>query len=1010
MHSTLRQVAYSVLALLSIVSSATALNAGTVTIAPHSRGSINIISAQNGAIIEKASGLYTFPDGCELHIVASPNYPATFTGWKESTETSALLRIIVEGNKLVTPQFLPVVNNPKKTVHFEPQWNENLVVGIDGYTVVGTNAMGTAGCGWDEAFMSHRSFAGSQIAGVTARGFYNGCNSAAFAFKHGRFTGWGYDGDLYWANLQFRTRIFAPPAAATTSIDNQFYVRDGYSNSGTSVVNPYKASGSAVKAVSYVDLASPERPTRLRLTTDGSLSFTKGNPGQFPWSTCSINSFGPFKDISAGFRFFAAISSNTLFTSKDGIEWEASVPLVSNTQLKRVRVSRFGKVAWMLCENGTVIVYENGSQWGQFGESGMFSDVANRSGTAGDIESFDLHLLSSTGAPVLPSVPVGSLTLETADIELDGARRVFKGLIHYSGQGFGDGRLHLFTASGSRFIEHTNVEFRAVGGTPGTAIVSIELGATVPGSGTLHAQLSKAVNYIELGASSHALVRLGSAVPAITTPPISQAATVGQQVIFSVLADGSTPLSYQWRKGDADIPGATGSTYVIPAVVLTNSDGYTVVVRNASGAVTNDPPAILLVHPANTRGGSDEFSTPSISSSRWGPPITDGLGAGGFSTKVAVLQREVSGRLYWTSEAPGNRDGFSFCRIPWIPDSPTQDADWLVGVDVEIAEGSVLSLETGDLLAAAVVLDIFSKSGEILYNISSEISINNLGSRDFNQWGSVVFGANTSSFTNTGLQTGRVFLEYTAFSKSLRSYVVADGEFIELGRLSFSEFGFRSDAKLMLGLYVYSYNETGSTSTGIHAPASAAVEGKWVSFDNFVYQTSEPFAKPVAILKSPVSQSVAAGEKVSFFAEASEATNYRWQFMSPGDTNWITLANDGVFSGVTTPTLTVVSSTLLMNGISFRCIASNSAGSVASNLAVLSVTDPDAPVLGTPNLYVGFLVRGKVGKAYRIETAQQGSGAWTDIGGLTLTNASQLWLDTASPVEFSTRLYRAVKP
>src|SRR5258707_13143881 len=53
--------------------------------------------------------------------------------------------------------------------------------------------------------------------------------------------------------------------------------------------------------------------------------------------------------------------------------------------------------------------------------------------------------------------------------------------------------------------------------------------------------------------------------PTITTPPANQTVTAGQTASFSVVAAGTAPLSYQWQKNGANIPGATPSTETTPA-------------------------------------------------------------------------------------------------------------------------------------------------------------------------------------------------------------------------------------------------------------------------------------------------------------------------------------------------------------------------------------------------------------------------------------------------------------
>ena len=47
--------------------------------------------------------------------------------------------------------------------------------------------------------------------------------------------------------------------------------------------------------------------------------------------------------------------------------------------------------------------------------------------------------------------------------------------------------------------------------------------------------------------------------PTITTQPANQSVQAGQSATFSVVATGSAPLTYQWRKNGTAIPGATGA-------------------------------------------------------------------------------------------------------------------------------------------------------------------------------------------------------------------------------------------------------------------------------------------------------------------------------------------------------------------------------------------------------------------------------------------------------------------
>jgi hypothetical protein len=87
----------------------------------------------------------------------------------------------------------------------------------------------------------------------------------------------------------------------------------------------------------------------------------------------------------------------------------------------------------------------------------------------------------------------------------------------------------------------------------------------------------------------------GSTAPQITTQPANQTASIGQSATFSVLATGSAPLQYQWRKNGAAIAGAGASAYTTPATVSRdNGSSFTVVVSNAAGSMTSSA-AVLTV-------------------------------------------------------------------------------------------------------------------------------------------------------------------------------------------------------------------------------------------------------------------------------------------------------------------------------------------------------------------------------------------------------------------------------
>jgi hypothetical protein len=84
--------------------------------------------------------------------------------------------------------------------------------------------------------------------------------------------------------------------------------------------------------------------------------------------------------------------------------------------------------------------------------------------------------------------------------------------------------------------------------------------------------------------------------PSVVKGPESVVVTEGAAAAFTVTASGSTPLGYQWKKGQMAIAGATGPTLAFAATTLADTGVYSVVVTNAKGTVTSAP-AMLMINP-----------------------------------------------------------------------------------------------------------------------------------------------------------------------------------------------------------------------------------------------------------------------------------------------------------------------------------------------------------------------------------------------------------------------------
>lgn len=85
--------------------------------------------------------------------------------------------------------------------------------------------------------------------------------------------------------------------------------------------------------------------------------------------------------------------------------------------------------------------------------------------------------------------------------------------------------------------------------------------------------------------------------PVIITQPQNITVNAGDNVSWSVVAAGSTPLTYKWRFNGIDLAGEIKSTLTINGVERSNAGSYDVIVGNAYGSVTSSVVS-LTVHQA----------------------------------------------------------------------------------------------------------------------------------------------------------------------------------------------------------------------------------------------------------------------------------------------------------------------------------------------------------------------------------------------------------------------------
>lgn len=119
---------------------------------------------------------------------------------------------------------------------------------------------------------------------------------------------------------------------------------------------------------------------------------------------------------------------------------------------------------------------------------------------------------------------------------------------------------------------------------PGASSATFSLPAATAGdAGAYTVTISNGAGSVTSGAAALTVVL----PPTITTQPLAQTVTAGDTLTLTAAATGSDPLAYQWFLGTALVPGATGSSLVIPNITTAAAGDYHVDVSNGAGTVSS---------------------------------------------------------------------------------------------------------------------------------------------------------------------------------------------------------------------------------------------------------------------------------------------------------------------------------------------------------------------------------------------------------------------------------------
>jgi len=380
------------------------------------------------------------------------------------------------------------------------------------------------------------------------------------------------------------------------------------------------------------------------------------------------------------------------------------------------------------------------------------------------------------------------------------------------------------------------------------------------------------------GSSAVATLAITVAIPAVAPSIIANpaGATVveGQTATFAVIAQGTAPLSYEWRRNGTAIAGATASSYTTPpATTADDGANYRCVVSNLAGSTSSAPATLTVV---------------------------DG-------TAPIITQVQVTG-VTQTSATVG-----------WTTNEP---ATTRVYYRVSGA---------GSFQATPLASALVTSHAVQLQNLTSDTSYDyRVESRD--AAGNTATSA-TAIFATAGPppnQPPNASFTTSATSGEAPLNVVFDA-------------GGSSDADGSIVAYDWNFGDGttggGRTPSHVYTSAGAFTVTLTVTDDDgatdFASRTISVTLFPVTITAQPIDQDLAEGQRATFTVAASGSPplTYRWK-------------KDGVvIDGATGTSYTTPPVTLADDGATYRCVVSNLAGPVNSDLAMLTVADGTGPAI-----------------------------------------------------------------
>ncbi|WP_460944016.1 beta strand repeat-containing protein, partial [Spirosoma daeguense] len=462
------------------------------------------------------------------------------------------------------------------------------------------------------------------------------------------------------------------------------------------------------------------------------------------------------------------------------------------------------------------------------------------------------------------------------------------------------------------------------------------------------------------------------AAATITGHPTSKTVCPGQPTTLSVTATG-TALTYQWRKNNTNLVGATAATYTIANVLPEDAGSYDVVVGSSTGPATSNP-AVLTVRPYTL------IPTPPVGqTANVGSPVTFSAVATGDITGYQWLKNDTAipgaTTTIFTIPSVATSDAGSYTIRVFAPCGAQTAMPVNLVVNGSGPSSPITITEhptsqtgcTGGSITFRVVAtgnNITSirwrKNGTIIPGLASgaAYTIAPLSSADEGEYDAVLTNAGGSVTSNKATLTVRSSATITSHPTGQTVCAGNSATFSVAVSGSVIGYQWRKDGSDIPG----ATNATYTVSS-----ASIADRGQYDVRVNTACGsiTSNPatlvFVSGLTVLATPSSQTACTGGAATFgvAVAGSDVTGYQWR------------KNGTAIPGATNPSFALANATSNDAG-EYDILVSNFCGVKASNKSILSVSPPLQLAMSTTPVSCFQGANGQAGV-----TVSGGSGNYT---------------------------------